>query len=377
MDFDLNDEQRLIKDSIDRLISDQYQASARADFMKSPRGFSESIWRQFAELGLLGLTVPEEFGGSGGGPVETMLIMEAIGRGLTLEPYVSSAVMAAAAIRIGGSAKAKADLLPGIAEGKMVIALALAEAQSRFDHFDVMTAAAADGTNFRLTGKKTLVMHGGQADYLIVSARSSGARRDQNGISLFLVDAAATGVSRREYPTLDGMRAAEITLDNVLVSADRVLGAPGNGILLIDAIVDIGIAALSAEAVGALEAVHQMTVDYLKTRKQFGVAIGSFQVLQHRSVDMFVALDQARSMAMLAAMMAEDPDIKERRKAISAAKVQIGNSIRLITQESVQMHGGIGMTMEYALGSYVRRLTIIEKSFGDTGHHLAALAAMV
>ena len=377
MDFDLSDEQRLIKDSIDRLIADQYKTEQRAAAMKSAKGYSEAVWKQFAELGLLGLAVPEDQGGAGGGPVETMLIMEALGRGLSLEPYLSTAVAAPAALKSGGTAKARAALLPAIAEGKAVVSLAIAEAQSRYDLFDVAASAAADGSGFRLNGEKTLVLHGGQADWLIASARSSGARRDKAGISLFLVDAKAPGVSRRDYPALDGTRAAEASFVNVRVDADHVIGAPGEGLAVLEQVADTVIAALSAEAVGALEAVQQMTVEYLKTRKQFGVPIGSFQVLQHRSVDMFVSLDQARSMAMLAAMMAAEPDAKERRKAISQAKAQIGNSIRHITQEAIQMHGGIGMTMEYALGAYARRLTVIEKSFGDTDYHLAALAGMI
>jgi alkylation response protein AidB-like acyl-CoA dehydrogenase len=227
-----------------------------------------------------------------------------------------------------------------------------------------------------LNGAKGVVLHGDAADQLIVSARVSGERRDKKGIGLFLVDGKAPGVSRRGYATVDGLRAAEVTLADVRVGADAVIGEPGNAFPLIERVTDAAIAALCAEAVGAMGAMHELTVEYLKTRKQFGVPIGSFQVLQHRAVDMFVALEQARSMAYFATMMAEEPNAGERRKAISAAKVQIGRSIRFVGQQAIQLHGGIGMTMEYKVGHYFKRATMIDTLYGDADHHLTELARL-
>jgi alkylation response protein AidB-like acyl-CoA dehydrogenase len=236
--------------------------------------------------------------------------------------------------------------------------------------------ATKEDSGYDLEGAKSLALHGDVADRLIVSARVSGAQRDRNGIGLFVVDAKAPGVSLRGYPTVDGLRAAEVTLTGVKVDADAVIGEPGNAYPLIEQVVDSSIAALAAEAVGAMSAMHEITVDFLKQRKQFGVPIGNFQVLQHRAGEMLIALEQARSMAMLATMMSEEPNAAERRKAIAAAKVQIGRSAKFVGESAIQMHGGIGMTMEYKVGHYFKRVTMIDKMFGDADHHLAALARM-
>ena len=252
------------------------------------------------------------------------------------------------------------------------MAFAHAERQARYNLADVATTARKDGENFVLDGAKTLVIHGDSANKFIVSARLAGARQEAKGIGLFLVDAAAKGVSRRGYTTIDGLRAAEVTLTGV--RADAALGEPGNAFPLIERTADIAIAAQCAEAVGAMAAIQELTVDYLKTRKQFGVPIGNFQVLQHRAAEMLIALEQARSMAMLAAMTAEEENAGERRKAISAAKVQICNSSRIVGQQAVQLHGGIGMTMEYKVGHYFKRVTAIQAQFGDAMHHLNLLA---
>jgi alkylation response protein AidB-like acyl-CoA dehydrogenase len=265
-------------------------------------------------------------------------------------------------------------LLPKIADGGLRVAFAHAEPQARYCLSDVQTTAKPDGSDFILAGAKTLVLHGDSADTFVISARLSGAPRDDQGIGLFLVDATAPGVSRRGYPTVDGLRAAEVALDRVRVPAAHVIDEPGNAFPLIEQIVARAIAALCAEAVGAMEALHTLTVDYMKTRKQFGVPIGNFQVLQHRAAEMLVALEQARSMAMFATMMADDP--AERRRAISAAKVQIGRSGHFIGQQAIQLHGGIGMTMEYQAGHYFKRLTTINTLFGDADHHLLQLARM-
>jgi pimeloyl-CoA dehydrogenase small subunit len=375
MDFDLTEEQRLLRDSVDRLIDDAYgDFEKRKAYAAEPHGFSAALWGRFAELGLLGLPFAEADGGYGGGPVETMLVMEAIGRGLALEPYLSTVVLGGGFIRLGGSDAQRRRLLPRIADGSLRLAFAHTERQARYDLFDVATMARAEGDGFVLEGAKSVVLHGDSADLLVVGARLSGTRRDRAGIGLFLVDAGAGGVVRRGYPTQDGQRAAEITLEHVRVPADAMLGAPGEGLALIERVTDGAIAALCAEAVGAMAALHALTVDYLKTRKQFGVPIGSFQALQHRAADMLVALEQARSMAMYAAMMADAPDAVERHIAMAAARVQIDDSARMVGQAAIQLHGGIGMTQEYKAGHYFKRLTMIGMTFGDTDHHLRAVA---
>lgn len=374
MDFDLTEEQRLLKDSVDRLLADAYGFDARKQIVASDEGVSRAVWAQFAELGLLGLPFSEEQGGFGGGPVETMIVMEAFGRALVVEPYLATVILGGGLIRHAGSAAQQAAILPAVAAGERRLAFAHAERQARYDLFDVATTARQDGDGWVLDGQKGLVLHGDAADTLIVSARTGGASRDHSGIGLFLVDASAPGVSRRGYPTQDGQRAAEIALTGVRVGLDAVLGDPTGALPVIEKVVDEAIAALCAEAVGAMEASLQSTVEYLKTRQQFGTPIGSFQVLQHRAAEMVVALEQARSMAMLAAMMAGSSDPRERRAAISGAKAQIGRSARFIGQQSVQLHGGVGVTMEYQIGHYFKRLTMIDTLFGDADHHLGLTA---
>ena len=376
MDFELSEEQRLLKESVERLLADHYEFEMRKRYMAEPEGWSREIWRQYAELGLLGLPFDEKYGGFGGGPVETMIVMEAFGKALALEPFFATVVLGGGFIRLGGSEAQKKELLPKIADGSLLLAFAQTERQARFDLFDVATAAKRDGSGFVIDGTKSVVLHGDVADKLIVSARVSGERRDKKGIGLFIVDAKASGVSRRGYPTVDGLHAAEISFSNVRVGADAAIGDAGNGLPLIERVVDASIAALAAESIGNMVSMHDLTVEYLKTRKQFGVPIGSFQVLQHRAVDMFVALEQARSMAYFATMMAEEANAAERRKAIAAAKVQIGRSVKLVGQQAIQLHGGIGMTMEYKVGHYFKRATMIDTLFGDADHHLAELARL-
>jgi pimeloyl-CoA dehydrogenase small subunit len=374
MDFDLSEEQTLLKQSVERLVADHYGFEKRKTYRASEEGWSRDIWRRFAELGLLGLPFAESEGGFGGGPVETMIVMEALGRALALEPYLATVVLGGGLLRRGGNAAQRAALVPRIAAGDLILAFAHGERQARFDLADVATKARQDGADWVIDGEKSLVLHGDSAKTLIVSARIAGERRERKGIALFLVDAKAPGLSRRAYPTQDGLRAAEISLAGVRVGADAVLGEPGAGLAIIERVIDEAIAAVSAEAVGAMAALTDLTVEYLKTRKQFGVAIGSFQVLQHRATEMLVALEQTRSMAMFATMMAADEDAAERRKAIAAAKVQVGRSARLVGQQAIQLHGGIGMTEEYKAGHYFKRLSMIEILFGDADHHLRALA---
>jgi len=376
MDFELSDEQRLLKDSVERLTTQRYDFETRKKFMAEPDGWSRDMWRQYAELGLTALPFSEDHGGIGGGPVETMIVMEAFGRALALEPYLATVVLGGGFLRHGASDAVTAELLPKVAAGEALLAFAHIERQARYDLADVATTAKKDGAGYALNGEKSLAIHGDAADKLVVSARLSGDQRSKNGIALFLVDAKAQGVSRRGYPTMDGLRAAEISLANVKVGADAVIGEPGNAFSLIEQVADSGIAALCAEAVGAMSAMHELTVDYLKQRKQFGVPIGNFQVLQHRAGEMLIALEQARSMAMLATMMADEANATERRKAISAAKVQIGRSAKIVGQGAIQLHGGIGMTMEYKVGHYFKRVTMIDTMFGDADYHLGVLARM-
>jgi pimeloyl-CoA dehydrogenase small subunit len=374
MDFDLSEEQRLLKESLDRLIGDRYAFEQRKAYGQSPEGWSRELWRRYAELGLLGLPFAERYDGSGGGPVETMIVMEAFGRALALEPYLATIVLGGGFLRHGGTAEQCDALIPRIADGSLTVAFAHTERQSRYNLADISTKAVRDGAGWVLDGEKGVVLHGDSADKLIVTARTGGSRRDRKGVGVFIVDAKDPGISRRGYPTQDGLRAAEIALAGVRVGPEGVLGEPGEALPLIEHVVDEGMAALCAEAVGAMAVMHELTVDYLKTRRQFGREIGSFQVLQHRAVDMLVALEQARSMAMFATMMAAEENSAERRGALSAAKVQIGRSGRLVGQQAIQLHGGIGMTMEYKVGHYFKRVTMIDAIFGDAGHHLRELA---
>ena len=374
MDFNLTEEQRLLKESVDRLVAGRYDFEQRKRHQAAEEGWSREVWAEFAELGLLGLPIPEAHGGFGGGPVETMIVMEAFGRGLVVEPYLATVILGGGALRHGGSAEQQARYLPVIADGSHILAFAQTERQSRYDLFDIATTARREGSGYVLDGHKGVVLHGDSADTLLVTARTGGGRRDHEGIGLFLIDANAPGVGRRGYPTQDGLRAAEISLSGVRVESGAAIGDPENALPLIERMVDGAMTALCAEAVGAMAQMHALTVEYLKTRRQFGVAIGSFQALQHRAVDMFVALEQARSMAMLATMMVEEEDAAERARTIAAAKVQIGRSGRLIGQEAVQLHGGVGVAMEYKVGHYFKRVTMIDTLFGNADHHLGRVA---
>jgi pimeloyl-CoA dehydrogenase small subunit len=374
MDFDYTPEQQMLKQSVERLIADRYDFEQRKQYLKEPSGYSKAMWSKYAEMGLLGLPFEERHGGSGGGAIETMIVMEAFGRGLILEPYLATVVLGGGLVRLAGDEAQRSAILPKIADGSLLLAFAHSEPQSRYDLTDVSCAARRDADGWILDGAKSFVAHGDRADKLIVSARIGSDRRSREGIALFLVDAKAEGVSRRGYPTQDGLRAAEIRLSGVKVPSSDTLGDPGKAAAVIERVVDGALAAMAAEGVGAMSAAHEITVDYLKTRKQFGVAIGSFQALQHRAVDLLVNLEQARSMALFATMMVDEPDPIERSKAISAATVQIRRSGKFIGQQAIQLHGGIGMTLEYKIGHYFKRFTAMEATFGDTDHHLAALA---
>ena len=374
MDFELSGEQELLRDNVARLMKERYGFEARKAYQAAPQGWSEALWRDYAEMGLLGAPFAEADGGFGGGAVETMIVMEEFGKALALEPYLQTVVLCGALLKHGASAERRAELVGAIAAGELRLSFAHAEKQSGFDLNDVALSAVKDGGGFVLRGEKTLVGQGDSADQLIVSARLKGARRDREGIGLFLVDGDAHGLTRRGYPTQDGQRAAEVVFADVRVKPHDVLGAPEGALPIIERAVSETIAALCAEAVGAMSEALAMTVDYLKTRKQFGVPIGSFQALQHRAADMTVALEQARSMMVLATMMAGEDDADERAKAISAAKTQIGRSAKFIGQQAVQMHGGIAMTYDYKVGHLFKRLTMIDAAYGDADVHVRRLA---
>jgi pimeloyl-CoA dehydrogenase small subunit len=372
MDFEPSDDQRLLLESVSRMLADNYSFAQRKTYIAAPEGWSTAIWSQFAELGLLGLPFPEQYGGYGGGPQETMLVMQAFGRVLVVEPYFPTVILGGTAIMAAGTDAQKQALLPAIAEGKLKLAFAHGERQARYDLTDVVTTAKKDGDGWVLDGSKTVVAHGDSADKLIVSARTSGDRYDADGITLFLVDTSAQGVARRGYVTRDESRAADISLSNV--RATEVLGAVGKGLPIIEKIVEAGIAATAAETVGAMEAMNEMTLEYSKTRVQFGNPIGTYQVVQHRLADMFMTQEQGRSMAMLATMSLENDDPAERAHDMAMAKVGVGQAGRYVSQSAVQMHGGIGMTEEYAVGHYFRRCMVIERLFGDPAYYLQRLA---
>jgi alkylation response protein AidB-like acyl-CoA dehydrogenase len=365
MDFSLSETQRMLADTADRLVRDRYGFEDRKKIVAGADGFSRPMWATFAELGLTGLGIAEEYDGLGGSMGDMAVVAETFGRALVVEPYMPTLVLGAGTLGLAGSAAQKAEILPRVAAGTGFLALAHGEPKSRYTLAQVETKAVADGDDLLLTGAKAVVLGGDAADHFLVSARTSGAASDAQGISLFLVPRDAAGLTVRAYPNIDGTRAADLLLDRVRVPASSRIGETGQALPIVTHAVDRAIAYLCAEAVGAMQALNALTLDYLKTRTQFGQPIGAFQVLQHRMVDMEIALEQARSMAILAADRADDP----------AAKVQIGKSGRLIGQSSVQMHGGIGITDEYAGGHYFKRLTLIDRSFGDADHHLARFAA--
>lgn len=364
MDFNYTDEQNALRDTLTRFIAKDCGFEQRRALAKSDDGFSRAHWKQFADLGLLALPFHEDFGGMNGNAVDTLLVMEAFGRGLVLDPYLATVVVAGGLIRDTGSAAQKEAILPAIAGGELMLALAHYERGARYEVSRVDTAAKADGDGWKLSGAKGVVLGGGAADKLLVSANTG------KGISLFLVDAKAAGVTVRSYVTQDGGRAAEVRLDNVAVDADALVGAQSAALPAIERALDYGIAAMCGESVGIMAALNEATLEYLKTRKQFGQPIGRFQALQHRMVDMVIATEQSRSMAMMAAVKADSNDAAERRRAISAAKAYIGQQARFVGQQAVQLHGGMGVVDELNVSHYFKRLTMIELTFGNTDHHL-------
>ena len=374
MDFKLSEEQQMLQDTAARQVRDAYPFEKREQYSKSELGFSQEFWNQLGELGLTAVPFSEELGGFGGGGVETMLIMTELGRGLTLEPYLQSVIHGGGLLAQLGSAAQKESVLAEVAAGSLQLAVALEEPTSLYNLADVATTAKAANGGYLLNGRKAVVIGGHSAGKIIVSARTSGGQWDQAGISLFLVDPSAAGVKRRVFPTIDGRKACELTLDNVQVSADDLLGAEGQAFAALRYQQGRAIAAQAALAVGYMQELCNLTLDYLKTRKQFGVPIGKFQVLQHRMVDMQTELEQATSMAMLAACHADAEDSAERTRVLTAAKYIVTRGARFVAEQAIQLHGGIGMTWEYNGAHYAKALVMIGHEFGDEDTALKAYA---
>jgi pimeloyl-CoA dehydrogenase small subunit len=372
MDFELSEEQQLLKQTAERFVADHCSFQQRRT-QQGDTGWSPSVWCTLADLGLLALPFAEADGGLGLGPVETMIVMEAFGTGLLLEPYFATVILCGGLLRHAASSDQRAAWVPAIGAGELLMAFAHGERKSRYDLCHVEARAHETPSGFRLQGAKIAVEHGDSAHKLIVSARTHGNAADADGISLFLVDASASGVSRRGYTRVDGIRCADISFDDVEVGAPDSLGSPGAAAPVIARAIDEATAALCAEAIGIMAESLRLTVDYLKTRQQFGAPIGSFQALQHRAAEMFIALELARSMAMYATLLAVSENPRERRKAVSAAKIQVSRSLRVVGRQSIQLHGGNGMSIEYAIAHHFKRLTAIDALFGDEDHHLGLL----
>ena len=373
MNFDLSEEQQLLKDSVERFVSDNYDLDTRQTLSKNDAGFSDTYWQTMAELGWLGVTVPEAHGGFGGNQADTMVLMEAFGQGLVLEPFFASAILGTRAIVSGGSAGLQSKLLPDMVSGRCQLGLAYAEEQSRFDLEDVITRATAQDSDFVISGHKSMVQHGGSADQLVVSTRTSGGQRDENGITLFLVDTKAEGVTVESFPTVDGQQASEVTFENVYVSADNMLGELDQGFTLLQDIAIDGILALAAEAVGAMEILYKDTVAYTQEREQFDHSLADFQVLQHRMVDMFMEYEQCKSMLYRATLEVVQNG-RDAMRTVHALKYMVGKVGTFIGENAVQLHGGMGVTEELRIGHYFKRLLVIDAQFGNSDHHLSCFA---
>jgi alkylation response protein AidB-like acyl-CoA dehydrogenase len=357
MDLDLTDEQKMLADTVNGLLEKKYDPNARLKLLSSEDGWSRDLWRQYAELGLLGLTFEEQYGGAGMGVDELSVVMEAFGRVLILEPFLATVVLGGSLVAAAGSPEQKAALLPRVAAGETLLAFGYAEPTSRWSLTDIESTATPSAGTWTVSGQKISVVGGDAADHLVITARTP-----EGEVGLFLVEATASGVARAPYPMQDGLRGADVLLTDAPATA---LGATGAALDAVQSVLDVATAGLCAEAVGAMERMLWLTVDYLKTRVQFGQPISVFQTLQHRAADMYVSLEQARSMALFARLALADDDVEQRRTAVRAAKIQIDLAARHVGHEAVQLHGGIGMTMEYPVGHYLKRTTVIAKTFAD------------
>ena len=375
MDFTFNEEQTLIQDQVDQFIQKEYDWERRQSLSNSELGYGDDNWKKFADLGWLGISVSEESGGFGGSAIESMLIMEAFGKGLVVEPFLETIIMAGAIIDDHGTEEQKNEILEPTISGEMQLALAYAEPQSRFNLEDVVTEAKADGDEYILNGYKSVVMNGPASNELIISARTSCSQFDKSGISLFIVNSDTDGLNKTNYKTVDGRRASDITLENVKISKSNLIGEVDKGFDILDSAIDKSILAISAEAVGAMEVLYKTTVEYCKTREQFGTAIGKFQVLQHRMVDMFMEYEQCKSLLYMATMKFEEGS-QDAKKAISGLKYQVGKAGKYIGQQAVQLHGGMGVTDELNVGHYFKRLTTVGTIFGNTDYHLKKYSSL-
>ncbi len=375
MNFELTEEQQMLQDSVARFVADNYELEKRTGLVASEQGFSSEHWQTMAELGWLGMAFSEADGGFGGNQVDTMVMMEQMGKGLVLEPFLASVVLGGGALRRAGSAEQKAALLPGVIDGSRQLTLAYAEPQARFDLHDLTTTARADGGDFVLNGHKSMVLNAATATQLIVSARTSGGQIDENGISLFIVDADAEGVSLESFPTVDGLRASEISFKDVRVPAENLLGEQDKGFAVLQATANDGILAIAAEAVGALEVLYKDTVAYTQEREQFDHPLSDFQVLQHKMVEMFMEYEQCKSLLYRATLETVQGDDATAQRTIHALKHLIGKAGILIGENAVQLHGGMGMTEELRVGHYFKRLLVIDSQFGNADFHLQKFAA--
>jgi pimeloyl-CoA dehydrogenase small subunit len=368
MDFSFTEEQSMLRDTVASYLADHYSFDQRRAMLAKEPHWSPAIWKAFAEeLGILGAPFSEELGGLGGGPVENMIVMQEMGKALVVEPYLGTVVIGGGFLKHSGHPNAEA-LIAQIIAGEAIFAFAYAEPQGRYNLADLKTTAKKDGAAYVLNGHKAVVISAPYATHLIVTARTDGGQRDATGISVFIVEKSAAGVTIRDYPTVDGFRASEVTFENVKVGADSLVGPEGHALPLIEKVVDEALAATCAEACGVLSKLHEGTLEYTRQRKQFGQPISAFQVLQHRMVDMFIQVEQAVSMTYMATIKLADD--RERAKAAAAAKVQIGKACKFVGQNAIQLHGGMGMTDEMAIGHYFKRATMIESAFGSTDHHL-------
>jgi len=376
VNFDYSEDQQLLANSVQQFISKNYTFEARKGIIESPSGYSEQVWAAFAEMGLLGLPFAGEYGGFGGNAVDLMPVMEAIGEGLVVEPYLATVGLGGQCVARAGTATQKKAILPPLVEGKLKLAFAQSERGARYNLAHVTTRATKSGGGYILDGEKCVVVHAPSADQFVVSARMSGTDTSEKGISLFLVDRNAPGVTLKTYRTVDNQRAADVHFSGTTVPDNALLGKKGAAFSLLETVMDYATALLCSEAVGAIKFANAATLEYLKTRKQFGVPIGSFQALQHRMVDMMISHEQAKSMACLACVKVETADAAERKRVISAAKIKIADACRHVSQESVQLHGGMGMTEELKVSHTFRRLTTIAQTFGDADHHLDRFTAL-
>ncbi len=373
MNFSLNEEQLMLQDSIEKFIDNDYDFETRQKIAASDSAFSPDVWRIFAELGWTAVPFSEDDGGFDGGPIELMVIMQLFGRGLVVEPYLANIVLAGGILGRTAGPEQKEKWLQPIIAGELQATLAFVEPQSRYDIANIATAAAADGDAWTLNGNKGFVLNGGNAELFIVPARSSGAQTDQDGITLFAVPADSDGVICNAYATVDGQQAAEVTFEDVLVDAGAVLGEVGGGFAALDAVIDAATLAVCAEAVGIMQILREKTLEYSKSRVQFGVPIGSFQALQHRMVDMLTDCEQSISL-LLWATMVNASDSADAKQSISAIKYQVGTAGQKVGEEAVQIHGGMGVSWELDIAHYFKRLTAIGQMFGNADWHLDKLA---